>query len=69
MEWSFWNSRKLNQLCHLDEKKKKTLILKNPTGPFPSNKTNKEGNPVGFLRLQLNSSDYYRDEPNPEYEP
>jgi len=53
-------------------RRKNILILKNSTG-FPS-LYDLRGVPVEFLRfhgynLQLNSSDYYRDEPNPEYEP
>lgn len=40
----------------LSFRRKKTLILKNPTGLFPSNQTNKEGNPVEFLRFHVYNS-------------
>ena len=32
------------------------MILKNSTGPSPSNQTNKEGNPVEFLRFHVDNS-------------
>lgn len=44
--------------CHLYEKKsEKSLIsINNSTGPFPSNQTKKEGNPVEFLRFRVYNS-------------
>uniref|UniRef100_M1BF91 Photosystem II reaction center protein J n=2 Tax=Solanum TaxID=4107 RepID=M1BF91_SOLTU len=46
--------RKRNPFYHLDEKN--IMILKNSTGPSPSNQTNKEGNPVKFLRFHVDNS-------------
>lgn len=54
----FWNIRKRDPFCHLYEKKKfwLFLIIKNSTGPSPSNQTKKEGNPVEFLRFHVYNS-------------
>ncbi|GFQ08758.1 hypothetical protein PHJA_003019800, partial [Phtheirospermum japonicum] len=51
IEWSFVKQQKKKSTLS-----KKTLLLKNknPTGPFPSNQTKKEGNPVEFLRFRMN---------------
>ena len=51
------------------------MIIENSTGPSLLNQTNlaKEGGESHWVLTlscrQLNSSDYYRDESNPEYEP
>lgn len=40
--------------CHLYEKG--LISINNSTGPFPSNQTKKEGNPVEFLRFRVYNS-------------
>lgn len=51
------------------------VIIKNSTGPFLANQTKKEeAGPVEFLHFRAYNLvhpiiPYYRDEPNPEYEP
>lgn len=65
--------KKWSICCHLYEQN--ILIIKNSTGPFLANQTKKEeGDPVEFLHFHAYNLvhliiTYYRDEPNPEYEP
>ena len=44
------------EICFVIYTKKILIIIKNSTGPSPSNQTKKEGNPVEFLPFRVYNS-------------
>ena len=55
MEWSFLKHQKKKSVLSFI-RKNILIIIKNSTGPSPSDQTTKEGNPVEFLRFHVYNS-------------
>nr|YP_010174923.1 hypothetical protein LCE14_pgp040 [Camellia debaoensis]ANF99765.1 hypothetical protein [Camellia japonica]QSJ55679.1 hypothetical protein [Camellia pubipetala]QBI38200.1 hypothetical protein [Camellia japonica]QBI38291.1 hypothetical protein [Camellia japonica]QSJ55762.1 hypothetical protein [Camellia debaoensis] len=54
-KWSFLKHQKKKSVLSFI-RKKILIIIKNSTGPSPSNQTKKEGNPVEFLPFRVYNS-------------
>ena len=55
MEWSFFKDPKKKSVLSFI-RKNILIIIKNSTGPSPSNPTKKEGNPIELLRFHVYNS-------------